>query len=60
MFSKVQESVKKWTSALPSELALWELESQWILEFLESNFKGLNSLDWKVLYIIGSFWNLDV
>jgi hypothetical protein len=31
---------------LPNELPLWELESQWILEFSKGNCKGHNSLDW--------------
>jgi hypothetical protein len=48
-----KESVREWTSTLPNELSLWELESQWILEFLKSNCRGQNSLDWKVPYIIG-------
>jgi len=29
MLLKVQESVKEWTSTLPSEFPFWELESQW-------------------------------
>jgi hypothetical protein len=42
----VQESVRKWTPTLPSELTLWELESQWTFEFLEGDYKGQISLDW--------------
>jgi hypothetical protein len=53
MLPGVQESVRKWTLTLPSELPLWELESQWTSESLKSDCKGQNSLDWKVLYIIG-------
>jgi hypothetical protein len=52
MFSGVQESVKEWILTLPSELSLWELESQWTLEFSEANRRGQNSLDWKAPYII--------
>jgi hypothetical protein len=37
---------------LPSELPFWELESQWTLKFLKSNFKGQNQFDQKVPYII--------
>jgi len=29
MLLGVQESVREWTFTLPSELPLWELESQW-------------------------------
>ncbi len=47
------ESVKEWTSTLPSELSLWELESQWTPESLENDCRGQNPLDWKVPYIIG-------
>jgi hypothetical protein len=43
---------KNWTSTLPSELPPWELESQWTFESLESNCRGQNPLDWRVLYII--------
>jgi len=32
----------------------WKLESRWTSKFLESNFKGQNSLDWRVPYIIGN------
>ncbi len=39
-------------STLPSELPLWELESQWTFEFLESHFKGQNWLHWRVPYTI--------
>jgi hypothetical protein len=44
--------VKEWTHTLPSGLWLWELESQWTLEFSKSNCRGQNSLDWRVHYII--------
>jgi hypothetical protein len=52
MLLGVQESVREWTLTLASGLPLGELESQWTLEFSEGDFKGQNSLDWKVLYII--------
>jgi hypothetical protein len=52
MLPRVQKSVREWTLTLPRELPLWELESRWIPEFLESDCKGQSSLDWDVLYII--------
>jgi hypothetical protein len=52
MLPGVQESAKEWTPTLPSELPLWELESQWILKSSKGDGKGQNSLDWKVIYII--------
>ncbi len=51
MFLGVWESVKEWTPTLPNELPLWKLESQWIPESSESDCKGQNPLDWKVLCI---------
>jgi len=27
------------------------MDSQWIIEFLESDYKGQNSLDWGIPYI---------
>jgi len=47
--------VREWTFTLPSQLPLWEMESWWILEILESDFKGQNSMAHGVLYIIGKF-----
>jgi hypothetical protein len=44
--------MKEWTFTFPSELPFWELKSQWTPEPLESDYKGQNSLDWKVSYII--------
>jgi len=40
MLLRMQESVREWTLTLPNELPLWELESQWILEFSEGNCRG--------------------
>jgi len=48
----MKESVKEWTLTPPRELPPWELESRWTLEFLKSNYKGQNPLDWKIIYII--------
>jgi len=55
MFPGVQESVREWTLTLPRELPLWELESRWTPESLESDCKGQNLMDWKVPYIIEFF-----
>jgi len=60
MLLGVQESVREWTLTLPNELPFWELESQWTSESLEGDYRGQNSLDWKVPYIIARSWNLDV
>jgi hypothetical protein len=48
----VWEGVKEGAHTLSNGLPLWELESLWTFEFLKSNLKGENSLDWKLLYII--------
>ncbi len=52
MLLGMQESVKEWTLTLPSELPFWEFESQWTPESAEINFRGQNSLDWRVPCII--------
>jgi hypothetical protein len=52
MLPGMQESVRTWTPTLPSELPLWELESQWTSEFLKNDYKDQNSLDYKFPYII--------
>jgi hypothetical protein len=49
----MQESGREWTSILPSELLIWELESRWTSEFSESDWRGQNLLDWDVPYNIG-------
>jgi hypothetical protein len=43
---------------LPNELSFWELESRWAPEFSESNYKGQNSLDWRIPYTIGKLLEL--
>ncbi len=48
----IKESVRDWTLTLPRELPLWGLESRWILEPSERNWRGQNSMDWEVPYII--------
>jgi hypothetical protein len=45
------ESVREWTSTLPNELPLWELESQKTPESSESDCRGQNPLDWRFPYI---------
>ncbi len=47
------ERVWGWRLTLPSELPLWELESRWTLEPLESDRSGQNTSHWRILYIIG-------
>jgi hypothetical protein len=49
----VKESVKEWTVTLPKELPLWELESQWTPEYLESDYKNQNPKALRILYTIG-------
>jgi hypothetical protein len=53
MLPGMWETVKEWTFTLPSELPLWELESWWSFEYLECDYRGQNSLGWRVPYIIG-------
>jgi hypothetical protein len=38
----------------PSELPLWELESRWTSKSSKGDYKGQNSLDWRLPYIIGN------
>jgi len=52
---RIWKIVKDWAHTLPSGFPLWELESLLNLKKLESNFRGQNSLDWRVFYIIGKF-----
>jgi hypothetical protein len=37
---------------IPKQLPLWEMESRWTSKILKSNFRGQNSMDCDVLYII--------
>ncbi len=53
MLPGVQNNVREWTLTIPSELPFWELESWWTFESSKSDCRGQNSLDWRVLYIIG-------
>ncbi len=52
MPSGVQKNVREKTLTLPSELPCWELESLWILECSESDYKGQNPIVWEVFYTI--------
>jgi hypothetical protein len=52
MLLGVQKNVREWTLTFPNELPFWELESQWISESSEGDWRGQNPLDWKVFYII--------
>jgi hypothetical protein len=44
--------MREWTITLPRQLPLWEMESLWTPETLESNFRGQNSMACGVLHII--------
>ncbi len=50
---RVQGSVMEWPHTFPNGFSLWELESRWTFEYLESNLRGQNSLDWIFHYNIG-------
>jgi hypothetical protein len=60
MISGVQKNVREWTFALSNELSFWELKSQWIPKFSESNFKDQITLIWEILYIIRKLLEQDV
>jgi hypothetical protein len=47
-----KENVREWTPTLPRELPPWKLESRWTPECLESDCRGRNPMDWKILYTI--------
>jgi hypothetical protein len=49
---------ENWTSILPSELSLWELNSGWTPESLKSDYMGQNPLDLIIPYIIGKLLEL--
>jgi hypothetical protein len=61
------KSVRDWAHTLSSGLPFWEFESLstwkweslWSPKFSESNLKGQNSLDWKILYTIEFFLRLQ-
>jgi hypothetical protein len=38
----------------PKGVPLWELESRWTPEVSEGDYRGQNSMAWRVLYIIGN------
>jgi hypothetical protein len=49
---RMQKKVQEWTLTLPRQLPFGELEFRWTSEYLGSNYRGQNPLDWGVLYII--------
>jgi hypothetical protein len=57
MLPGTQESVREWTPTLPSELPLWELESQSTSESSKGDCRGQNSFDWDP-YIMGKILEL--
>ncbi len=44
--------MREWTFTFASEFPFWELESWWTLEFLKSDCRGQNPMDWGFHYII--------
>ncbi len=49
---RVKESVREWILTLPKELPLWGGGVRWTPECLESDCKGQNQMDWRVLHTI--------
>jgi hypothetical protein len=49
----VQKNVREWTLTLPSELPLWELESQMDSQIFRGRLQGWNPSGQRVIYIIG-------
>ncbi len=45
-------------SHIQRELPLWELEFRWTPKSSKSDYRGQNSMDWKVPYIIGKLLKL--
>jgi hypothetical protein len=54
----MKESVREWTLTLLKELSLWELESWWIPECLESDCKGQNPIARRIFHTIGKLLKL--
>ncbi len=50
---RVKKSVREWTLTLPKEFPFWEVESWLSPKCSESNCKGQNPMDWRVIYTIG-------
>jgi hypothetical protein len=50
--------IPKRASTLKLGLPPWELESRWTHKCAESNCRGQNPMDWKVLYTIGKMLKL--
>ncbi len=53
MLLGVWESVQEWTTGLPNEFPLWELDFPSTSKFLKGDCKGEKSFDWGVPYTIG-------
>jgi len=53
-----KESVREWTLTVPRDLPPWELESWWTPRCSESDCKGQNPMDWRILYTIGKLLKL--
>jgi hypothetical protein len=55
------KNVKEWTLTFPSELPLWELESQMDISNLQSAIEGVKTHRLEELFIsLKIYWNLDV
>jgi hypothetical protein len=52
MLLGVWEAMREWTPTLPNELPLGKLDFGWTFEYSESDCRGQNPLDQRVLYII--------
>jgi hypothetical protein len=55
-----KNEAREWHFTFPNELPTWELESRWTPKSSESDYKGRNSLDWTVPYIIGKLLEINV
>jgi hypothetical protein len=54
-------SVREWTLTLPSELPLWELESQMDPQIFKAWLQGSKPISFKKLFIsLAWYWNLYV
>jgi hypothetical protein len=60
MLLGVWENVQEWTSTLPEEFPLWELESQWTFEFSKKHLGVKTHWIEKFIILLESYWNVDV
>jgi hypothetical protein len=50
---RMPKKVWEWRLTLPNELSFWKLESHGTPEPSERDYRGQNTLHWRVFYIIG-------